>query len=144
MGFFSSLFESKDTKKRKSHIKNLLSVAASDGEISKPEINFLFAVASRLYMPVEELREVFDNPSSVSYYPPDSDREKLDQIHDLVCMMMIDGSIDEEEVMTCKIFARNLGFRTAVIDFMVDKIVQGVARNMVKDAILNDIIRSLN
>lgn len=144
MGFFSSLFESRDTKKRKSHIKNLLSVAASDGNISDEEVNFLIKVAKRLYMPLEELKSVLDEPQYVSNYPPESDRERIDQIHDLVCMMIIDGSINEEEITTCKIFARNLGFKTQIIDYMVHKIIDGVARNMVKDAILNDILRSLN
>ncbi len=144
MGFFSSLFESRDTKKRKSHIKNLLSVAASDGNISNAEVNFLINVAKRLYMPLEEFKSVLEEPQYVSDYPPESDRERIDQIHDLVCMMMIDGNIDEEEVMTCKIFARRLGFKTGIIDYMVDKIIEGVARNMVKDAILNDVLRSLS
>lgn len=59
-------------------------------------------------------------------------------------MMMIDGSIDEEEITTSKIFGRNLGFKTQIIDYMVHKIIDGVADNIVKDAILNDILRSLN
>ncbi len=144
MGFLSSLFDSRDTKKRKSHIKNLLSVASSDGNISEDEVDFLIKVAKRLYMPLDELRSVLREPEYVSNYPPESDRERIDQIHDLVCMMMIDGSIDDEEITTCKTFARNLGFKTQIIDYMVHKIIDGVARNMVKDAILNDIIRSLN
>jgi uncharacterized tellurite resistance protein B-like protein len=143
MGFFSSLFESRETKKRKSHIKNLLSVAASDGNISKTEVDFLVNVAKRLYMPFEELKSVLEQPQYVSDYPPESDRERIDQIHDLVCMMMIDGNIDDDEITTCKIFARKLGFKSQIIDHMVDRIIDGVARNMVKDAILNDIIRSL-
>jgi uncharacterized tellurite resistance protein B-like protein len=143
MSFFKNLFSSAETKRRKSHIMNLLSLAAADGEITHEEIDYLAHVAERIYMPREEFIDVLKNPQDVMFYPPDSNRERLDQLHDLVGMMMIDGSIDQDEVIRCKMFAQKLGFKAAVIDAIVAHIINGFANHLAREAIFARVMQML-
>ncbi len=87
-------------------------------------------------MPDEEFMDVLKNPQDVIFYPPDSNRERLNQLHDLVGMMMIDGNIDPNEVIRCKMFAQKLGFKTAVIDAIFANIINVFVNNTYIKAIL--------
>lgn len=135
MAFFKNLFSSAETKRRKSHILNLLSVAAADGEISEREIAFLAHVAERLYMPRKEFIDVLENPNDVVFYPPDSDRERIDQLDDLVRMMLSDGDIDQNEIFRCKAFALKLGFKPQIIDALVKHVVEGAMHHWAKEVL---------
>lgn len=135
MSFFKNLFSSAETKRRKSHIFNLLSVAAADGKITQREIDYLAHVAERIYMPREEFLDVLKNPQDVIFYPPESNRERLDQLDDLVRMMMSDGHIDQDEIIQCKIFARRLGFKAEVIDALVIHIIDGIVNHIAREVV---------
>ncbi|MCS6968252.1 MAG: TerB family tellurite resistance protein [Cytophagales bacterium] len=143
MKFLKNLLSSAETKRRKSHIMNLLVVAAADGKITRPELEFLAHVAERIYMPREEFLDVIQNPQDVIFYPPESDRERLDQLYDLVCMMMIDGEIDQDEVIRCKMFAQRLGFRAGVIDAIVEHVIDKVANHVAREIVFREVMRML-
>lgn len=143
MSFLKNLFSSAETKRRKSHIMNLLSVAAADGEITRDEIEYLAHVAERIYMPREEFIDVLKNPQDVIFYPPESNRERLDQLYDLVGMMMIDGHIDQDEVIRCKMFAQKLGFKAGVIDAIVSQIINGFVNHMAREIVFARVMQML-
>ncbi|MCS7017578.1 MAG: TerB family tellurite resistance protein [Cytophagales bacterium] len=143
MSFFKNLFSSAETKRRKSHIMNLLSVAAADGKITREEIDYLAYVAEKIYMPREEFIDVIKNPQDVIFYPPESNRERLDQLYDLVGMMMIDGHIDQDEIIRCKMFAQKLGFKSSVIDAIVAQIIDGFINHLAREAVFAQVMRML-
>ncbi|WP_321827222.1 tellurite resistance TerB family protein [Maribacter dokdonensis] len=131
---FQELFESFDKKKRKSHFKNLLAVAMADGNLDNIEFDYIMQLADKCYMSRDEVKRVLDFPEAITFHPPKTNRERFDQMYDLVTVMLIDGRIDDREMQLCKVFAMKLGFKPAIVDKLVldliDNAVEGVAKEI--------------
>lgn len=146
MGFFEkfkNVIESDELKRKKSHLKNLYSVAMADGILANEEFDFLLSTANKLYVNPSVVQNVIHYPDDISFYVPSHDREKLDQIYDCVCMAAIDGELNEREVSMCKLISAKLGFRPVVVDHIIEHILQsiikGVASELALSKLLNDI-----
>lgn len=129
------LFDGRDKKKRLSHIRNLVALAVSDGELDNNELDLIFRIGSRIGLSRDELLRIIQRPESISFSPPEYFRERIEQLYDMVLIMMIDGEIHENEVGLCKLTAVRLGFKHQIIDKMVldviDMITKGIALEMV-------------
>jgi len=135
------LFESFDKKKRKSHFKNLLAVAMADGKLDNIEFDFIMNLARNCYMSQDEVQRVIDYPEQISFYAPKTNAERFDQIYDLVTVMLIDGEIDDRERSLCKVFAMKLGFRTAIVDKLIQDIIDKAVVGLAKDVALNQVLK---
>ena len=133
------LFDSGDKKKRLSHIKNLVALAASDGEIDKNEIDLILNIGAKIGLSHKELWRIIERPDSISFRAPNSFREKIQQLYDMVFVMMIDGKIHENEIALCKLTAIKLGFQHQIIDEMVLQIIDMIAKKLDPDYVLSDL-----
>ncbi len=137
------LFDSRDKKKRLSHIRNLISLACIDGQIDKNELDLIFRIAIRGGLTPEEFKRIVDRPDSVSFTPPDNYRERIEQLYDMVLVMMIDGEIHEKEIALCKLSAIRLGFKHQVIDKMIHDIIDSIAKGIAADIALSMLFESV-
>lgn len=135
------LFESFDKKKRKSHFKNLLVVAMVDGKLDNKEFDFIMNLARNCYMSQDEVQRVIDYPEQISFYASKTNAERFDQIYDLVTVMLINGEIDERERSLCKVFAMKLGFRTTIVDKLIQNIIDKAVVGLAKDVALNQVLK---
>lgn len=135
------LFESFDKKKRKSHFKNLLAVAMVDGKIDNVEFDYIMNLASKCYMSHEEIQRVIDFPEQINFYAPKTNKERFDQIYDLVTVMLVDGNIDERERSLCKVFAMKLGFRTAIVDKLIEDTIENALLGIAKEIALHEVLK---
>lgn len=108
---------------RLGQLKNLVMLAAADGNFTNSELAVLLAVASRENITPEEFDKVIDNPESVTIDLPTDEDTKLDYLRDMVALMMIDGELDEQEMAMCKVYAMMLGYRSSIVDGMIAGIV---------------------
>lgn len=108
---------------RLGQLKNLVMLAAADGNFTDSELAVLLAVASRENITPEEFDKVIDNPESVTIDLPTDKDTKLDYLRDMVALMMIDGELDEQEMAMCKVYAMTLGYRSSIVDGMIAGIV---------------------
>ena len=108
---------------RLGQLKNLVMLAAADGNFTDSELAVLLAVASRENITPEEFDKVIDNPESVTIDLPTDEDTKLDYLRDMVALMMIDGELDEREMAMCKVYAMTLGYRSSIVDGMIAGIV---------------------
>ncbi len=125
MGIFN-FFTSKSDKQKLSHIKSLIALAMADGKVEKSELAAIAAVCSREGVTESELKNLLENPKSVNFTPPTDHRTKVMYLKDMCRLMMIDGNIDENEVLVCKLTAESLGFRHEVIEAMVVDIIEEI------------------
>lgn len=109
---------------RLGQLKNLVMLAAADGNFTDSELAVLLAVASRENITPEEFDKVIDNPESVTIDLPTDEDTKLDYLRDMVALMMIDGELDEQEMAMCKVYAMTLGYRSSIVDGMIAGIVE--------------------
>ena len=111
---------------RLGQLKNLVMLAAADGNFTDSELAVLLAVASRENITPEEFYKVIDNPESVTIDLPTDEDTKLDYLRDMVALMMIDGELDEQEMAMCKVYAMTLGYRSSIVDGMIAGIVDSL------------------
>ncbi len=103
-------------KRAKAHLSNLMKIAESDGSFDPIEVNYLLSLAGRFNVTEAELKRIQEQPSGVPYNPPTNDRERFDQLHQLVSMMLIDGEIHDQEMSVCKDYAERLELRSEFVE----------------------------
>jgi len=133
------LFDSRDKKKRLSHIKNLIALASADGHVDDEELALIFKIGSEIGLTREELNRIISRPESINFIAPSSFRERIEQLYDMVLVMMIDGEIHKNEVAFCKFIAMRLGFRPEVIDAIVNEVIESIAKGLAFDLIISDL-----
>jgi hypothetical protein len=133
---FLELFDSRDKKKRLSHIRNLIALACADGTLEKAEMDLIFKIGVKAGLAPDELQRIFQRPDSISFYPPDSYRERIEQLYDMVMVMMVDGELHDNEIALCKLTAIKLGFKHQIINKMVHDTVEMIAKGIAADIAL--------
>lgn len=114
------IFRTDDTGVRRSHLKNLLSVAMADGHLDEDEWELLKSLGELMEMPEKEIANIRENPDSVHFEPPKKYEDKVQQIQDLVALMSIDGNINPRELELCK----KISIRLDILPQMVDRILE--------------------
>jgi uncharacterized tellurite resistance protein B-like protein len=94
----------------RSHMKNLIEMAAVDGNFEPIEYDLLKTIAKRNSISENQLKEIKNNPHDVVFEIPSDKREKFHQLYDLVHMMSIDNAIHDEEAKLSYLFAIKFGY----------------------------------
>jgi uncharacterized tellurite resistance protein B-like protein len=106
----------------KSHLRNLIEIAAADGGFADEEQRFLEYIAQRNNITPEQLKEIQADASKVPFEVPKSERERFFQLYDLVHMMYVDKNIHSEELRLCELFAIKFGYRLGAVREMIETI----------------------
>ena len=94
----------------RSHMKNLIEMAAIDGNFDPSENELLKKIARRNNISEGHLKDIHKNPNKVEFKVPADKMEKFHQFYDLVHMMTIDKTIHDEEMKLCNLFAVKFGY----------------------------------
>ena len=94
----------------KSHMKNLIEMAAVDGNFDQVEYDLLRTIAKKNNISESQLKDIRNNPNKVKFELPPEKRERFHQFYDLVHMMSVDNSIHEEEMKLCNLYAIKFGY----------------------------------
>src|SRR5262245_44628932 len=94
----------------RSHMKNLIEMAAVDGNFDSIEHDLLKKIARQNNISESHLKDIHKNPHKVEFVLPTDKREKFNQFYDLVHMMSIDNSIHDDEMKLCNLFAVKFGY----------------------------------
>lgn len=106
----------------KSHMRNLIEIAAADGSLGIEEQRLLEYAAMRNNISAAELRDIQAGTSKVRFEVPGSEQRKFFQLYDLVHMMSVDKEIHGEELRLCEIFAIKFGYRKEIVKEMIELI----------------------
>lgn len=110
----------------RSHMRNLIEIAAADGGFGFEEQRLLEHAALRNNISLAQLKDIQENPSASRFMVPSGNREKFYQLYDLVHMMSVDNNVHSEEIRLCEIFALKFGYRKEVVGEMIDMIRQNI------------------
>ncbi len=94
----------------KSHMKNLIEMAAVDGNFDQIEYDLLKTIAKKNNISESQLKEIRNNPNKIKFELPMEKRDRFYQFYDLVHMMSVDNSIHEEEMKLCNLYAIKFGY----------------------------------
>jgi len=119
MDILSSIFGPDKEGLRRSHVKNLISIALADGHLSADEWELLVYLGSRLGMEEEEIKAIRENPEAVTFVIPKTHDQRVQQIEDLVLLMSIDHDINPKEVELCKKISLKLDVLPQIVDDII-------------------------
>lgn len=106
----------------KSHMKNLIEIAAVDGNFEEVEMKLLTKLADKNGISENQLKEIRKNPTGIEFEIPKDKKEKFHQLYDLVHMMSVDSNVHRDEQKLCSLFAIKFGYNRANVDELLDAI----------------------
>ena len=106
----------------RSHMKNLIEMAAVDGNFEDIEYDLLKTIAKRNGISENQLKEIRKNPEGIKFEVPSDTKQKFHQLYDLVHMMSIDNAIHDEEAKLSVLFAIKFGYPRMNVKELVDTI----------------------
>jgi len=112
----------------KSHMRNLIEIAAADGKVGSEEQRLLELAAQRNNISTVELKNIQANVSKVRFEVPRNEEVRFSQLYDLVHMMSVDQNIDGEELWLCEVFAIKFGYRKEIVREMIQVIQQNIEK----------------
>ena len=92
-------------------LKELIAMAYADQHLKKEEIEFIKAIAKRIHVNEEQLREMMEHPDQDAVQPPKEFVKRIIHFHRLMLMMHIDGNVDDSELQLLYEIALRYGIR---------------------------------
>ena len=106
----------------KSHMKNLIEMAAADGNFMDVEYELLKSIAKQNGISESQLTEIKNNPSGIKFEVPKDTTERFKQLYDLVQMMSIDNEVHPDEAKLCNLFAIRFGYQRNSVKELIEVI----------------------
>jgi uncharacterized tellurite resistance protein B-like protein len=106
----------------KSHMKNLIEMAAVDGNFDEVEYDLLKKLGRSYSISESQLKEIRQNPEGISFEVPTDANEKFRQLYELVHMMVVDKQIHDEEMKLCNLFAIKFGYKREKVNDLIKSI----------------------
>jgi uncharacterized tellurite resistance protein B-like protein len=107
---YSGLHRALTRSMNRSHLKNLVVLAATDGEVHETEIEVLYKAADNAGISHEEVQSMLSKSKELQYLIPEDDEDKETQLIQMLSLAIADGKFTIEEYDLCKSVAKKLGF----------------------------------
>ena len=120
----------------KSHMKNLIEMAAVDGNFDQIEYELLKQIAKKNNISESQLKEIRDNPQGIKFELPADKNERFHQFYDLVHMMSVDNQVHPEEMKLCDIFGVKFGYPKNRIQELITTIKANIQNGQTADETL--------
>ncbi len=73
---------------------------------------------------------------------PANDIEKIEHLYDLILLMMIDGDLNENEMIFCRAMAIKMKIPYQVVDEMVAKTIEFITNNFYLEDVIEELINT--
>jgi tellurite resistance protein len=103
------------------HLKNLITIALSDGVLDPMEKEFIIEKASMLGIEEKELNEMFKEALNFNQEIVRTTIKKEEQMADAILMAVLDGYLHENEQKILHELGNTLGFSKAYVDEIIQK-----------------------
>lgn len=110
-----------------SHLNDLLTLSAIDGQASQVEMSFIYSVADRLGIDREELNLLREGKLNFKLSTPRYQKQIMEQFHRLIILMGIDKMIFEEELDFCIHLGVKMGLNYHAILEVLRKVIKNPA-----------------
>jgi uncharacterized tellurite resistance protein B-like protein len=128
----------------RSHMKNLIEMAAVDGNFNEVEYELLKRIAKQNGISEGKLNEIRSNPTGISFEIPKDKNDKFHQLYDLVHMMMVDKAIHHEEAKLSNLFAVKFGYPREKIKDLVEAIRLNIENGQAHEETMKRVVLMLN
>ena len=128
----------------KSHMKNLIEMAAVDGNFEEVEMKLLKTIAQKNGISESQLKDIRKNSTGIEFEIPKGKKEKFHQLYDLVHMMSVDSDVHREEQKLCTLFAIKFGYSRVHVDELLDTVRLNIKNGQSYDETTPRVERMLN
>lgn len=111
----------------------------ADGKFSDEERQYVANVATEVGMTADEMKQIINDPDGIRFIMPENDIEKIEQLYDLILLMMIDGDLNENEMIFCRAMAIKMKIPYQVVDEMVAKVINFITDNFYVEDVVNEL-----
>lgn len=133
---FSDLFSSELKQRARGHFSAIVRVAHADGHITEQEQKFLDKLALTLEISDSEYKEILKDPSKYQINAPYLYIERLESLYNLSRIVHRDHQLgDLQEHLLVK-FGLALGFTPGNVDYIVNKALKLVDKNVDLDTFI--------
>ncbi len=123
-------------------IKLLIQIAASDQEITASETDFILRVTQSFGMTEADMDRIQLDRSAIAW--PKSEQDRMNILYYVLFMLRADHQILPEEIVAIKRIGFKLGFRSRLVEDMLDKLSANPDNIEFGDDLLNTIKKYLN
>lgn len=109
-----------ELKIKQEHFRNIVAIAHADGVLGKEELQLLRERASELGLSSEELDHLLGHHKDLEFLIPMNSVDREEQLTDAIYMMMVDGSVSEQEYQLCLKIGEKLEFKPKDVDHIID------------------------
>src|SRR5580704_10026542 len=128
----------------RSHMKNLIEMAAVDGNFDDVEYDLLKTIAKRNGISEGKLKEIRKNPDGITFEVPKDKNKKFHQLYDLVHMMTIDKAVHSEEAKLCNLFAIKFGYSRDNVKELIEAIKANIENGQNHEETMKRVTLMLN
>ena len=125
------------TDEMKSHFMNLYNMVLADGNVKPEELVQVYKIGLRHGVSPAEFNQLLLSPVAATL--PDTLDKKVSNLYDLTEIILVDGTVDENEIVALRRYCLLFGFEeenaSAIADFMIEKVKNGYS--------LNDILKEV-
>lgn len=101
------------------HIRNLVTLAYSDGKFNERERELIKEVGLRSGLKEHEVDFIIERPETIPFKAPANFRDKAEQFYDLVSIILTDDAIHDNELTICRLIAERIGFKPTAVDNVI-------------------------
>ena len=119
-------FEHQYLSYKKNHLRNLIALAKADGHLHEEEEKLLYKIGEKYGLKEKQIATLISSKEPLEIEVPESHRQKMNQLYDLVMMVHADGVVDDSEVEFCEHMVERFGFRKEIVRWVIELFERGV------------------
>jgi uncharacterized tellurite resistance protein B-like protein len=112
-------FEHQYLSYKKNHIKNLLALARSDGNVHPKEEKLLFKIGRRYGLKERQIRGIIESDEKHTVNIPDNHSDKMNLIYDLLLMIHADERVVKNELEFFEEAIQNFGMKKEMVKWLL-------------------------
>ncbi len=104
---------------KETHIANLISLAKMDGVLHAHELIFIQGLALRMGVDGQGFQRIVKYPELVPQRLPENEKDRLQQLSELIVLLHIDFNADSEELRFVQKVGEKFGYTATQVDALV-------------------------
>lgn len=132
-------FESGERKKDRSHFRNLVLIAKSEGGIHPEEEKLLQKIGAKLNLTADQINEIKKEAATLGTNTPVNREDRFEQMVNLILMAHVDAKIGDAEMKVLEKAAVALGFKD-LDDVDLESILALISRGEGVEGIMDELL----
>lgn len=94
----TSFFEHQRTSYKRNYLRNLITLASSDGQLGQEERELIFRIGQKRGLKPWQIEALLDDPAAHEMFLPESVSNRMNMLYDLMQIIYADNAVDEKEL----------------------------------------------